>query len=117
MLVKEITPALHRLQEAFLIYEDQFDGEWDRGWHKFTDMFPDADLKKYTRIEALKILLQRFVYRHVCFDIKMARSFYKLPEKDIKAAIAALVEEGILAEYGSGYMLPSDIAMLGSYDG
>lgn len=31
MLVKEITPVLHRLQEAFLIYEDQYDGEWDRG--------------------------------------------------------------------------------------
>ena len=27
LLVKEITPALHRLQEAFLIYEDQYDGE------------------------------------------------------------------------------------------
>ena len=31
-LVKEITPALHRLQEAFLLYEDQYDGEWDRAW-------------------------------------------------------------------------------------
>lgn len=27
LLVKEITPALHRLQEVFLIYEDQYDGE------------------------------------------------------------------------------------------
>ena len=73
MLVKEITPVLHRLQEAFLIYEDQYDGEWDRGWHKFSDMFPDINLTKYTRHEALKILLQRFVYRHVCFDVKMAK--------------------------------------------
>ena len=48
MLVKEITPILHRLQEAFLIYEDQYDGEWDRGWHTFSDLFPDADLGKYT---------------------------------------------------------------------
>ena len=30
LLVKEITPILHRIQEAFLIYEDQYDGEWDR---------------------------------------------------------------------------------------
>ena len=117
MLVKEITPALHRLQEAFLIYEDQFDGEWDRGWHMFNDMFPDADLTKYTRIEALKILLQRFVYRHVRFDTKMAKSFYKLPEKDIKAAITALVEDGVLVEYDGGYMLPGDIAMLQNCDG
>ena len=53
MLVKEITPALHRLQEAFLIYEDQYDGEWDRGWFKFPEMFPDLDLVKYSRIDAL----------------------------------------------------------------
>ena len=31
LLVKEITPALHKLQAAFLIFEDQPDGEWDRG--------------------------------------------------------------------------------------
>jgi hypothetical protein len=65
MLVKEITPVLHRLQEAFLIYEDQYDGEWDRGWHKFNDMFPDADIGKYTRHDALKIFIQRFAYRLV----------------------------------------------------
>ena len=115
MLVKEITPALHRLQEAFLIYEDQYDGEWDRGWHKFHDMFPDADLAKYTRHEALKILLQRFAYRLVCFDTKMVKSFYKLPEKDIKLAVAALVEDGILSDTGNGYILCEDINLLETY--
>lgn len=40
LLVKEITPALQsRLQEAFLIYEDQYDGEWDRGWYRFGEFF------------------------------------------------------------------------------
>ena len=115
MLVKEITPILHRLQEAFLIYEDQYDGEWDRGWHKFSDMFPDVDLQKQTRRDALKILIRRFTYRIVCFDIKMAKSFYKLPEKEIKAAVAALVDDGVLAETESGYMLCEDIEKLKSY--
>jgi len=116
MLVKEITPVLHRLQEAFLIYEDQYDGEWDRGWHKFSDMFPYADLTRYTRHDALKILLRRFAYRHVCFDVKMAKSFYKLPEKNIKAAAAALVQDSVLAETEYGYMLPEDITLLESYE-
>src|SRR5699024_1835307 len=62
LLVKEITPALHRLQEAFLIYEDQYDGEWDRGWYRFTEMFPQVNSDKYSRHEALKIVLQRFAY-------------------------------------------------------
>ncbi|MCL1793915.1 MAG: hypothetical protein FWG34_08595 [Oscillospiraceae bacterium] len=114
MLVKEITPALHRLQEAFLIYEDQYDGEWDRGWHAFPDMFPDLDLAKYSRPDALKILLQRFAFRHVCFDAKMAKSFYRLPEKDIKAAIADLAEGGILAETEHGYILREDAKTLES---
>ena len=112
LLVKEITPVLHRLQEAFLIYEDQHDGEWDRGWYKFSDMFPDINLEKYPRHDALKIILKRFAYRHVCFDVKMAKSFYKLPEKEIKAAAAALTDEKILTEYENGYILREDFDLL-----
>lgn len=115
MLVKEITPVLHRLQEAFLVYEDQYDGEWDRGWYKFFEMFPDVDLARFSRQEALKILLRRFAYRNVLFDVKMAKSFYKLPEKEIKAAVSALVEEGILMEADDGYILKSDLDLLKNY--
>ena len=93
-LVKVITPALHRLQEAFLLYEDQFDGEWDRAWYRFEEMFPETDLNQYNRAEAMAILLQRFAYRMVFFDTKMAKSFFKLPEKELKAACAALTEAG-----------------------
>ena len=115
MLVKEITPVLHRLQEAFLIYEDQNDGEWDRGWYKFTEMFPDADLAKYSRIDALKILIKRFSYRNVIFDVNMAKSFYKLPAKEIKAAIESLVAEKILIESDDEYLLKYDFDLLQSY--
>lgn len=115
MLVKEITPVLHRLQEAFLIYEDQYNGEWDRGWYKFSEFFPDADLQKYSRHEALKNILQRFSYRHVLFNTAMAKSFYKLPEKEIKVAVDELVSDGILIEAEGGYMHKSDADTLLSY--
>lgn len=108
LLVKQLTPILHRLQEAFLIYEDQYDGEWDRGWYKFEEMFPDADLKRFTKQEALKILLRRFAYRNVVFDEKMAKSFYKIADKEIKAAVQSLISEGILIERENGFMLKSD---------
>lgn len=111
-LVKEITPILHRLQEAFLIYEDQYDGEWDRGWCLFTEMFPEVDICRYTRHEALKIILKRFAYRNIAIDSKMAKSFYKLSEKEIKAAISELYDEGILAAYEDVYCLASDIEVL-----
>ena len=118
LLVKEITPVLHRLQEAFLIYEDQNDGEWDRGWYRFHEMFPEINLEKYSRHDALKIILQRFAYRHVIFDVKMAKSFYKLPEKDIKSAVTSLVEDGILVELtgeDNGYILQKDVDLIQTY--
>ena len=111
-LVKVITPALHRLQEAFLLYEDQFDGEWDRAWYRFDEMFPETDLNQYTRAAALAILLQRFAYRMVWFDTKMARSFFKLPEKELKAACAVLVAQGVLTESDGGFVLTADLPSL-----
>ncbi|WP_242964910.1 hypothetical protein [Scatolibacter rhodanostii] len=115
MLVKEITPALHRLQEAFLIYEDQNEGQADRGWYRFTEMFPDVNLEKYSRQAALKILLQRFAYRMVWFDAEMVKSYFKLPLKDIKFAIESLKTEDILTELANGYLLQSDGNLLATY--
>lgn len=115
MLVKEITPALHRLQEAFLIYEDQNEGQDDRSWYKFDEMFPEVNLNRYSRTEALKILLQRFAFRLVWFDLNMAISYFKLSVKDIKSALAEQVEEKRLLDVDGGYMLPSDVALLNGY--
>lgn len=116
LLVKEITPALHRLQEAFLIYEDQTDGEWDRGWYAFHEMFPHIDPDRYTRHDALKSVLQRFAYRFVHFTSAMAKSFYRLPEKEIKAAITALEDDGILVARDGGYILHADVQLVEDYE-
>lgn len=116
LLVKQITPILHRLQEAWLIYEDQYDGEWDRGWYKFVEMFPEIKTDRYTRPEALKIVLQRFAYRIVWFDTAMAKAFYKLPEKEIRLAVSELVDKGILVSSESGFILKSDAELLAGYE-
>ncbi|MGN0479592.1 MAG: hypothetical protein ACI4GO_09170, partial [Hominenteromicrobium sp.] len=116
LLVRQITPVLHRLQEAFLIYEDQYDGAWDRGWYPFAEAFPETDLNKYTRREALEILLPRFAYRHVVFDVKMAKSFYRLPEKDLRAAVSSLCAGGVLCETEGGYMRTEDALYLETYE-
>lgn len=115
LLVKQITPILHRLQEAFLIYEDQYDGEWDRGWYRFAEIFPDVDTERYTKVEALKILLQRFAYRMVWFDVAMAKAFYRVPEKEIRKAVEELTAEDVLVPWESGYVQKSDIALLQDY--
>jgi len=111
-LVKVITPALHRLQEAFLLYEDQYDGEWDRAWYRFEEMFPEADPGRYDRSEALKIVLMRYAYRMVWFDAAMAKSFYRLPGKEIRAVLAALCSDGLLRDMDGGYIRAEDEAVL-----
>ncbi|WP_151736408.1 hypothetical protein [Paenibacillus tengchongensis] len=112
LLVKEITPVLHRLQEAFLVVEDQYNGEWDRGWELFARMYPELDTVKYSRHEALLIILKRYAYRMPLFDLEMAKSYYKLPAKDIKAALAALTGSGELVDTGAGYVLSDDLTEL-----
>ena len=107
-LVKEITPALHRLQEACLLYEDQYDGAWDRAWYRFEEMFPDCDLSALSREEALDTVLQRFAYRMAWFDAKMAKSFYKLPEKEISLSCTRLREQGVFSACDGGFMLTTD---------
>ena len=111
-LVKQITPALHRLQEAFLLYEDQYDGEWDRAWYRMEEMFPECDLNLYTRAEALDIILPRFARRMVWFDTKLAKAFYKLPEKEVRLACARLTEQGVFTEQAGGYVLTEDLDVL-----
>lgn len=112
LLVKEITPVLHKLQEAFLIYEDQYDGDWERGWYRFGEMFPDVDLRKYTKQEAMKIVLQRYAYRMVYFTLDMVKSYYKLPVKEIKQCIARMLEDEALVKIEDGYVLKQDCELL-----
>jgi len=115
LLVKEITPVLHRLQEAFLIFEDQYDGEWDRGWYQFSEMFPKVNIKKCSRLEALKIIIQRFAYRYVIFNIDNLKNYYKLPIKDLKEAVEALEKDKILVKHDNNWLLKSDKEILATY--
>lgn len=116
LLVKEITPVLHRLQEAFLLYEDQYDGEWDRGWMRFSEMFPESEEFSLSREEAMKLVLKRFAYREVAFTLAMAKSFYKLPEKELRKAAEALAAEGVFAEAEGMLFLREDLAFLETYE-
>lgn len=120
IFVKDLTPILHRLQEAFKIYEDQRDREWDRHWYAFENEFPEVDVRRYTRQEALKIVLMRFAHVHVCFDLEMAKSFYKLPKEDLTQALHDLEAEGRLGRVtidGSEEFIASeDKAFLESHD-
>lgn len=112
LLVKQITPALHRLQEAFLLFEDQNDGEWDRGWYLFEEIFPEVDRKRYTRQQALELVLPGLLYRFVYLTCENAQHFYGLPKKDIQAAIAHMEERGMLVSWRDGWLTAEDYRLL-----
>ena len=58
------------------------------------------------------MILPRFAFRQVWFDSKMARSFYQLPEKEIKQAAKELVQEGVFVENDGGWMRREDEQIL-----
>lgn len=115
LLTKEITPALHRLQKAFLIYEDQYDGEWDRAWYKIAEIFPDLNSDRYSKEEALQKLLLRFLYRNVIGTIEMIKSYFKVPVKSIKNVVEEMVNEKLILSIEDKYILKSDLDILENY--
>lgn len=112
MLVKEITPVLHKLQTAFLVFEDQTDNEWDRAWYRFDQVFPDTRLDSIPREQALETLALRFARMHLRIDAEMLRSFYRFSLKEGKALLERLAAEGKLVWDGTGYLTPEDASLL-----
>ena len=116
LLVKQITPILHRLQEAFLVFEDQAYSDGDRGWYPFDSEFPAVNPGRMTKTEALEAVLPRFAYRQVFFTSAMAKDFYRQPLREVTAALEKLVSDGILAaaelEGTAGFLRPADAALL-----
>lgn len=56
---KAIMPALHRLQEAWLVVELQLDGDWGRPWALFESEWPEVDLRSWTQETAQAEVVMR----------------------------------------------------------
>ncbi|OHE40939.1 MAG: hypothetical protein A2Y16_03155 [Tenericutes bacterium GWF2_57_13] len=116
MYVKDITPVLHKLQSAFIVFEDQKDNDWERSWYLIENEFPEVDLQQWTMDSALRTAFVRFLMMNVFADAGMARSFYNIPAKRAEEVFLALVEDGIavpaLFDGRSGYVMKSDLELL-----
>ncbi len=112
-LVRDITPALHRLQQAFEVFEDQIDRDWDRGFYRMESEFPEVDLARYTPVEAAAELIRRWLPLAVAADATQVRDYFRLPATVVKAALALLRERGEVTEVGAGLVaLPGDATLL-----
>ncbi|HIW74983.1 MAG TPA: winged helix DNA-binding domain-containing protein [Firmicutes bacterium] len=116
---KEITALLHTLQQAFLVYEDQVDGDWERGWYLFESEFPQVTPGAVSREEALETLVLRQMESLGFADLETLRGFYCLPGRELKAAAGRLADRGLALpaslEGRDGWMRPQDAALLPAY--
>ena len=114
---KEIMPALHRLQKAFLVYEDQVDGDWERGWYGFAAEWPDITVDHEQTPSAVRQVLTRFLEVQIFATYQEIRDWSGLPVRQIKAALSDLEARGTTlpvdaGELGEGWVLTDDDALI-----
>ena len=112
-LGNKISPNLKRLQEAFILYEDQIDTEWDTGWFNFSSEWFELDENNELDQNAVKRVIHNFIKVFFFSTYKQIQSWSALKEKTIKVALKDLCAEGIIMEAScdgeSGYICPEDI--------
>ncbi|WP_164667250.1 DNA glycosylase AlkZ-like family protein [Virgibacillus doumboii] len=103
---KEITKALTKLQEAYLVYEDQIDTDWDTGWFDFSEEWFEVPEQTDESVE--KILLQ-FLDSMVFANLDQIKSWSQLRKNLLKRILHQLVARNLIVEVsaeglGTGYM-------------
>ena len=96
LMNKQVMPALHRLQKAFLVYEDQVETSWERAWYDFETEWPEIHLDESQRIDSAARILDRFIHALVFASLEQIRSWSALPLKLLKTALGTLENAGTL---------------------
>ena len=102
LLNKELMPVLHRLQEAFLVYEDQVDEDWERAWHIFEREWPGVSIQPELCERAAKEVLRRFLHAHVFATLEQIKDWSGWPARDIKHLLGSLESDGLLIRRNIG---------------
>ena len=116
MLNKQIMPALHRMQEAFLVYEDQVDTDWDRGWYAFADEWPEVTLSDEQAPQARAQVFRRFLNCHVFATQEQFRDWSRWSAKIVKGVLDSMETAGQIVlqtidGLGDGWVLAEDTSL------
>ena len=107
---KKLMPAVHRLQQAFLLYEDQEDESWERPWSLFESEWPEVDLERMDKMAAVVEVITRFLRSHVFATTEQIRNWSQL--REAKKAVGEMEAVGTLANCKApgvaGWMLEED---------
>lgn len=116
LLNKEVMPVLHRLQEAFLVYEDQIETDWERAWYEFSQEWPDVDIDPDAWEAAAREVLGRFIRANVFATAEQIRDWSGWPVRGIARLLPSLEAEGTVtactvASLGDGWMRTEDTCL------
>ncbi len=118
MLVKHITPLVHKIASRFLVAEDQYCNGWETLWYPLEKLYPEQDVMRYTRMEAIAELLRRQAYMYGFVTPDSARSLYGFTLSDIKKAANVLLDDMVFTEERldnvDGWALTADLDELRS---
>jgi hypothetical protein len=116
LLVKQITPALHRLQEAFLVYEDQIDSDWERNWYEFASEWSEIRIEREMWEESAIQVLSSFFYSHVFATLEQIKDWSQLSSKPLVDILQNMEKIGLIIPkfvegFGEGWILAQDISL------
>jgi hypothetical protein len=112
-LSKHIGPALQRLQEAFLVYEDQVDDDWERAYYEFAAEWPAVQITQSQWAESARAVLRRFLESHVFATAEQFRDWSGFPSKQSGQLLAEMEHRREIVPHdlpglGQGWLLAQD---------
>jgi len=116
LLIKQIAPALHRLQEAFLVYEDQVDSDWERNWYELSVELPEIKIENDKWKENAIKVLSNFIQGLVFATLEQLKDWSQFSIKSLKDALQDMETDGVIASktiegLGEGFMRTSDLSL------
>ena len=105
LLSKYVAPALERLQQAFLVYEDQVDCDWERSWYDFSAEWPEITVDESRRLPCTMRVIETFIASHAFATFQQIKDWSRLPVRMLREALTTLEKAGGIA--------PTRIAGLG----
>jgi len=94
LLNKHIMPALHRLQQAFLVYEDQVNSDWERAWYLFGAEWPEVLIEDEPWEPSAAQVLLRFLRALVFATFEQIRDWSGFASRSVSALMEHMEKRG-----------------------
>ena len=95
---RELSAALQKLQEAFLVFEGQVETEWDNAWFSVEREQPEWLGMISDSQSARAEVLRRFALAYVATSAQEAKEWSGFPKREVQRILDSLMEAGQLVE-------------------